>query len=168
MTRDGVAGSGSSMVMPKPLRNASIVRIAPSIQNDATSLIADIGDNLRVLRISPSRPYRDLLRARATIGYFVSINDRVTHRVVKLARVIFVGLGFDHRGAQLLTEPADIGPHLRDFGPGRKSDRGPQCVEPRSCDRGVESLPSEHHFYRAAEHLSYGFVGEQPVVRHLG
>src|SRR5258708_19119043 len=125
MTREGVVGSGSSIVMPKPLRNASIVRIAPSIQNGATSLIADIGDNLRVLRISPSRPYRDLLRARSAIGYFVSINDRVTHRFVKLARIVLVGLGFDHRRAQLLAQPADIGPHLCDFGPGRQSDRGP-------------------------------------------
>src|SRR6266852_5353015 len=103
MTREGVAGSGSSIVIPKPLRNASIVRIAPSIQNDATSLIADIAVYLRALRTRPSRPHRDLLRARSAIVYFVSINDRVAHRFVKLARVIFVGLGFDHRGAQLLA-----------------------------------------------------------------
>src|SRR5882762_1885467 len=118
MTREGVVGSGSSIVMPKPLRNASIVRIAPSIQNDATSLIADIGDNLRVLRISPSGPHRDLLRARSAIGYFVSIDDRVAHRFVKLARVIVVGLGFDHCRAQLFAKPADVGADLRDFGSG--------------------------------------------------
>src|ERR1700682_1931683 len=124
MTRDGVAGSGSSIVMPKPLRNASIVRRAPSIQNDATSLIADIVD-LHPLRAGPSRPYRDLLRARFAIGYFVSIDDRVAHRFVKLARVLFVGLGFDHRRAQLLAKPADIGADRCDFGTGRKSDRRP-------------------------------------------
>src|SRR4029077_4176678 len=144
MTREGVVGSGSSIVMPKPLRNASIVRIAPSIQNDATSLIADIGVYLRALRTGPSRPYPDLMRTRSAIGHFVPIDDRVAHRLVKLARIVFVGLGFDHRRAQLLPKPADIGADLRAFTPGRKSDRRPQCVEPRSGDRGVESLPSEH------------------------
>src|SRR5260370_24984943 len=147
MTRDGVVGSGSSMVMPKPLRNASMVRIAPSIQNDATSLIADIGDNLRVLRIRPSGPNRDLLRARFAIGYFVSIDYRVAHRLVKRARVVFVGLGLDNRRAQLLAEPADIGAGRCDFDTGRKSDCRPQCVEPSRGDGVVESLPSEHQVY---------------------
>src|SRR3981081_3940007 len=122
MTCDGVVGSGSSIGMPKPLRNASIVRIAPSIQNDATSLIADIGDNLRVLRIRPSRPYRELLRARSAIGYLVSIDAGGARRVVRLARVVFIALGFDHRRTQLLAQPADIGADRGDFGPGRKPD----------------------------------------------
>ncbi len=42
MTRERVAGGGSSIVAPKPERNASSVRIVPSIQSDAISLIADI------------------------------------------------------------------------------------------------------------------------------
>ncbi len=42
MTRERVAGGGSSIVAPKPVRNASSVRIVPSIQSEAISLIADI------------------------------------------------------------------------------------------------------------------------------
>jgi hypothetical protein len=45
---------GSAIGIPKPVRNASSVRSAPSIQNDATSLIAAILQDLLSLRRRPS------------------------------------------------------------------------------------------------------------------
>src|ERR1700688_849439 len=64
MTRERVAGGGSSIVAPKPVRNASSVRIVPSIQSDAISLIADIFTQLHRIRAGPSRPDRELVDAR--------------------------------------------------------------------------------------------------------
>src|SRR5271163_3090818 len=63
MTRERVAGGGSSIVAPKPVRNASSVRIVPSIHNDAISLIADIFTQLHRIRARPSGPYRELVNA---------------------------------------------------------------------------------------------------------
>src|SRR5579862_9907103 len=63
MTRERVAGGGSSMVAPKPVRNASSVRIVPSIQSEAISLIADIFTELHRIRAGPSRPYGELIDA---------------------------------------------------------------------------------------------------------
>src|SRR5271156_2589559 len=63
MTRERVAGVGSSIVAPKPERNASSVRIVPSIQSEAISLIADIFAVLHRIRARPSRPDRELVDA---------------------------------------------------------------------------------------------------------
>src|SRR5580692_8100357 len=63
MTRERVAGVGSSIVAPKPERNASSVRIVPSIQSEAISLIADIFTLLHRIRAGPSRPDRELVDA---------------------------------------------------------------------------------------------------------
>src|SRR5271170_527553 len=63
MTRERVAGGGSSMVAPKPVRNASSVRIVPSIQSEAISLIADIFTMLHRIGAGPSRPDRELVHA---------------------------------------------------------------------------------------------------------
>src|SRR5260370_3935954 len=169
MTRDGVVGSGSSIGMPKPLRNASIVRIAPSIQNDATSLIADIAGHLRVLRAGPSGKYRDL--PGAGLGRSVSVgavDDRLPHCFSKFARVVSISVSFDHGRAQLLAKPADIGPHRRDLRPGWKTDRRPPRREYRAGHRSVESLPAEHQVDRGAEHLSDRGVAEHPIGRLLG
>src|SRR5260370_1327153 len=156
--------------MPKPLRNASIVRIAPSIQNDATSLIADIaGYLLPVLCADPSGENRDLPGAgfarSVSLG---AVDDRFARRFVKFARVVSIGVSFEHGRAQLLAKPADIGPHRRDLRPGWKTDRGPPRREYRAGHRSVESLPAEHQVDRGAEHLSDRGVAEHPIGRLLG
>src|SRR5580704_17522834 len=68
MTRERVAGGGSSIVTPKPVRNASSVRIVPSIQSEAISLIADIFAQLHRFRAGPSRPYGVLVNAGFLCG----------------------------------------------------------------------------------------------------
>src|SRR5271169_2536232 len=114
MTRERVAGVGSSIVAPKPERNASSVRIVPSIQSDAISLIADIFTWLHRIRAGPSRPDRELVDAallrdrnrrrvdlscgksvaRARYQFFVSllIYDRLPNCDVELAREVVLGV----------------------------------------------------------------------------
>src|SRR5258708_9913571 len=97
MTRERVAGGGSSIVAPKPVRNASSVRIVPSIQSDAISLIADIFAVLHRVCAGPSRPYRELVHA-GSLGVSVAVrfaggslfdcaraDDRFADRAVKVA-----------------------------------------------------------------------------------
>src|SRR5580693_2980759 len=101
MTRERVVGGGSSMVAPKPVRNASSVRIVPSIQSEAISLIADIFNQLHRIGAGPSRPDRELvhagfLRGRCgvrvavglAVGFLVGLlaDDRLADGDVKLAR----------------------------------------------------------------------------------
>src|ERR1700689_1442404 len=88
MTRERVAGGGSSMVAPKPVRNASSVRIVPSIQSEAISLIADIFNQLHRIGAGPSRPDRELGHAgflRGRCGGLVAVGLAVGFLVGWLA-----------------------------------------------------------------------------------
>src|SRR5271167_3963168 len=105
MTRERVAGGGSSMVAPKPVRNASSVRIVPSIQSEAISLIADIFTQLHRIRAGPSRPDRELVHA-GLLGRYRRGVDQIGGSIsVRFASdELFVGLLSDDRFAHCDVE----------------------------------------------------------------
>src|ERR1700683_2348684 len=147
MTRERVAGVGSSIVAPKPERNASSVRIVPSIQSEAISLIADIFTWLHRIRAGPSRPDRELvdaglLRDRnrrrvdlscgmsvglARFEFFVSLltHDRLADCDVELAGEVVLGVALGDGVAQFFAHRAHVAAKAFDFGRGRQADRGP-------------------------------------------
>src|SRR5271156_4937984 len=147
MTRERVAGVGSSIVAPKPERNASSVRIVPSIQSEAISLIADIFTVLHRIRAGPSRPDRELVNAgllhdrnrrrvdlscdmsagRARYQFFTSllIYDRLADCNVELAGEVVLGVALGDGVAQFFAHRADVAAQTLDLGRGGQADRGP-------------------------------------------
>src|SRR5271163_1793385 len=147
MMRDRVAGVGSSIVAPKPERNASSVRIVPSIQSEAISLIADIFTWLHRIRAGPSRPDRELVdagllhdrnRRRVDLGcrmsvagaryhFFVSllIYDRLADCDVELAGEVVLGVALGDGVAQFFAHRAHVAAQAFDLGRRGQADRGP-------------------------------------------
>src|SRR5271168_5336998 len=164
MMRERVAGAGSSIVAPKPERNASSVRIVPSIQSEAISLIADIFTVLHRIRAGPSRPDRELVNAgllrdrnrrrvdlgcgmsvgRARYQFFASllIYDRLADCDVELAGEVVLGVALGDGVAEFFAHRAHVAPQALALGRGGQAHRGPQCREERAGDRCVEALPS--------------------------
>src|SRR5208337_849463 len=148
MMRERVAGGGSSIVAPKPVRNASSVRIVPSIQSEAISLIADIFTWLHRIRAGPSRPDRELVNAgllrdrnrrgvdlgcgmsvgRTRYQLFVSllIYDRLPDCDVELAGEVVLGVALGDGVAQFFAHRADVAAQALDLGRGGQADRRPQ------------------------------------------
>src|SRR5271166_1190006 len=161
MMRERVAGGGSSMVAPKPVRNASSVRIVPSIQSEAISLIADIFTELHRIRAGPSRPDRELVNAGLLRRYcrgidqsvsvrftggglFVGllIDDRLADRDVEFAGELGLRVALGDRVADFVAHRAHFAANRLDLGRRRQADCRPQGREERAGDGGVESLPS--------------------------
>src|ERR1039458_3727939 len=151
MTRERVAGGGSSIVAPKPVRNASSVRIVPSIQSEAISLMADIFADLRRVFPRPFRPHRKLVGA----GF------PRRHR-----RFLRVTLG--DRVAKFLAHRSNVDPNRFDIARRRQADCGPQGGEEGARDGGVEPLPSKHDVDCAAEHIADGGTGKEPIGYVVG
>src|SRR5271156_775430 len=142
MMRERVAGGGSSMVAPKPLRNASSVRIVPSIQSEAISLIADIFTGLHRIRAGPSRPYGELVNAgltrfgeaRLDQGYRIAVfglfnrllaDDGFADGDVKFAGEVVLGVAIGDGVAKFLAHRANLAANSLDIGRGREANRGP-------------------------------------------
>src|ERR1700735_953478 len=147
MTRERVAGVGSSIVAPKPERNASSVRIVPSIQSEAISLIADIFTLLHRIRAGPSRPDRELVDAGllhdgnrrgvdlscgislggASYQFFVSllIYDRLPDCDVDLAGEVVLGIALGNGVAQFFAHRAHVAAKALDLGGRGQTNRGP-------------------------------------------
>src|SRR5208282_3471478 len=189
MTRERVAGGGSSIVAPKPVRNASSVRIVPSIQSEAISLIADIFTWLHWIRAGPSRPDRELIDAgllrghgrgidvscRMSVGFargdfFVGLlaDDRLADGDMEFACEVVFRVALGDGVAQLLAHRAHVAADCFDFGRGRQADCGPQRREERAGDRGVEALVAQDDVDCTAEDLADGGTGEDTIGGVVG
>src|ERR1700683_1274399 len=142
MMRERVAGGGSSIVAPKPVRNASSVRIVPSIQSDAISLIAAIFTWLHRICAGPSRPHRELVNAglarfsqaglderhRLAVFGFVDgllAHDRLADGDVEFAGEIVFRVALGDGVAKFLAHRANLAANRLDLGRRRQADRGP-------------------------------------------